>query len=226
LQSVSFSSISLNRGTSNRPALCARRAKEARRTVCLTSYRSLGGVPYLFDSTKIWQACRATTTETIFFDPIAIGLFQGQFVGDAVRANPPVKALRSQAQDFWGDGRLQRNLRCLMSIETGANAVEPVRDDAWAVWRTLKKLVRESEKAVEESFQIPRFKSRITAKLAFPPSARDREVHTYLSPRCDFTRHGFDLPTGRCKMKRVSVQPLSLGASHPYLSSSESTPPL
>jgi hypothetical protein len=87
-------------------------------------------------------------TETIFFDPIAIGLFKGQFVGDAVGANPPVKALWSQAQDFWGDDRLQRNLRCLGRLAH------------------LLRLVRESEKAVEESFQILYliFKSKVTAK--------------------------------------------------------------
>ncbi|KAH7124926.1 hypothetical protein B0J13DRAFT_628227 [Dactylonectria estremocensis] len=77
-------------------------SKETGDTVCLTSYRPRG-LAHLCNSTKIWQACRATSAATTFFDPIAIGPFQEQFVDGALGANNPVYALWNQAQDVWGD---------------------------------------------------------------------------------------------------------------------------
>ncbi|KAH8661016.1 hypothetical protein BGZ61DRAFT_152848 [Ilyonectria robusta] len=67
-------------------------SKETGDTVCLTSYRPRR-LAHLYDSTKIWRACRATSAATTFFDPIAIGPFQEQFVDGALGANNPVYAL-------------------------------------------------------------------------------------------------------------------------------------
>ncbi|KAH6881067.1 hypothetical protein B0T10DRAFT_609259 [Thelonectria olida] len=125
-------------------------SKEAGHTVCLTSYRSPRGVPHLFDSTTVCQACRATSAATTFFDPIAIGPFQEQFVDGALGANNPIKALWNQAQDVWGDDQLRGSLRCLVSIGTGVPAVKPVRDDVLGIWATLKTLATETEKTAEE----------------------------------------------------------------------------
>ncbi|KAK7397528.1 hypothetical protein QQX98_013107 [Neonectria punicea] len=76
----------------------------------LTSYRPRGLV-HLYDSTKIWQACRATSAATTSFDPIAIGPFQEQFVDGALGANNPVYTLWNQAQDIWAD-QLRGSLLC------------------------------------------------------------------------------------------------------------------
>ncbi|KAH7134383.1 hypothetical protein EDB81DRAFT_844943 [Dactylonectria macrodidyma] len=117
-------------------------------TVCLTSYRPRG-LAHLYDSTKIWQACRATSAATTFFDPIAIGPFQEQFVDGALGANNPVYALWNQAQDVWGD-QLRGSLRCLVSIGTGVPAIRPVRDDVLGIGATLKKLATETEMTAEQ----------------------------------------------------------------------------
>ncbi|KAF3343392.1 Chitin synthase regulatory factor 4 [Verticillium dahliae VDG2] len=66
--------------------------------VCLTSYRSLRST-HLLDCTTVWEACRATSAATTFFDPVAIGPFGEQFVDGALGTNNPVAALWSQAQD-------------------------------------------------------------------------------------------------------------------------------
>ncbi|KAH7146805.1 hypothetical protein B0J13DRAFT_621750 [Dactylonectria estremocensis] len=124
-------------------------SKETGDTVCLTSYRPPRGVAHLFDSTKIWQACRATSAATTFFDPIAIGPFQEQFVDGALGANNPVYALWNQAQDVWPD-QLQGSLRCLVSIGTGVPALRPVRDDVLGIGATLKKLATETETTAEQ----------------------------------------------------------------------------
>ncbi|KAH7151967.1 hypothetical protein B0J13DRAFT_470560, partial [Dactylonectria estremocensis] len=123
-------------------------SKETGDTVCLTSYRPRG-LAHLYDSTKIWQACRATSAATTFFDPIAIGPFQEQFVDGALGANNPVYALWNQAQDVWGD-QLRGSLRCLVSIGTGVPAIKPVRDDVLGIGATLKKLATETETTAEQ----------------------------------------------------------------------------
>ncbi|KAM5349990.1 hypothetical protein ACJ41O_006495 [Fusarium nematophilum] len=123
-------------------------SKETGDTVCLTSYRPRG-LAHLYDSTKIWQACRATSAATTFFDPIAIGPFQEQFVDGALGANNPVYALWNQAQDVWGD-QLQGSLRCLVSIGTGVPALRPVGDDVLGIGATLKKLTVETETTAEQ----------------------------------------------------------------------------
>ena len=51
-------------------------SKQTSSTVCLTSYRSPRGGTHLFDTTKKWEACRATSAATSFFDPIAVGRFR------------------------------------------------------------------------------------------------------------------------------------------------------
>ncbi|KAH6975787.1 hypothetical protein EDB80DRAFT_900003 [Ilyonectria destructans] len=123
-------------------------SKETGDTVCLTSYRPRG-LAHLYDSTKIWQACRATSAATTFFDPIAIGPFQEQFVDGALGANNPVYALWNQAQDVWAD-QLRGSLRCLVSIGTGVPALRPVRDDVLGIGATLKKLATETETTAEQ----------------------------------------------------------------------------
>ncbi|KAL6406244.1 tetratricopeptide repeat domain protein [Ilyonectria robusta] len=123
-------------------------SKETGDTVCLTSYRPRG-LAHLYESTKIWQACQATSAATTFFDPIAIGPFQEQFVDGALGANNPVYALWNQAQDVWAD-QLRGSLRCLVSIGTGVPALRPVRDDILGIGATLKKLATETETTAEQ----------------------------------------------------------------------------
>ncbi|EJT68900.1 hypothetical protein GGTG_13563 [Gaeumannomyces tritici R3-111a-1] len=97
----------------------------------------------------IWQACRATSAATTFFDPIAIGPFGEEFVDGALGANNPVYVVWNQAQDVWGD-QLQRKLRCFVSIGTGVPNLKPVRDDALGIWSTLKELATETEKTAQQ----------------------------------------------------------------------------
>ncbi|KAG7415776.1 Nephrocystin-3 [Fusarium oxysporum f. sp. rapae] len=125
-------------------------SKETGDTVCLTSYRPARGVAHLYDSTTVWQACRATSAATTFFDPIAIGPYQEQFVDGALGANNPVYMLWTQAQDLWGDDQLRSCLRCLVSIGTGVPALRPVRDDVLGIGATLTNLATETERTAEQ----------------------------------------------------------------------------
>ncbi|KAJ5047785.1 hypothetical protein J3E74DRAFT_283391 [Bipolaris maydis] len=62
-------------------------SKETSETVCLTSYRTPRGGSGLLNSVTIWEACRATSAATSFFDSIAIRWFGEQFVDGATGAN-------------------------------------------------------------------------------------------------------------------------------------------
>jgi predicted acylesterase/phospholipase RssA len=129
-------------------------SKETSDMVCLKTYRSpRGGDTHLFDSTTIWQACRATSAATSFFDPIAIGPYDEEFVDGALGQNNPVYALWNQAQDVWGGDEQQRlhtKLRCLVSIGTGVPTLKPMGDDAFGILATLKEIATETERTAEK----------------------------------------------------------------------------
>lgn len=125
-------------------------SKETSDTVCLTSYRSpRSDNSDLLNSTKVWQACRATSAATGFFDANTIGPFDEEFVDGALGANNPIYVLWNQAQDVWGD-QLQHKLQCVVSIGTGVPNLKPVRDDVLGIWATLKDLATETEKTAQQ----------------------------------------------------------------------------
>jgi predicted acylesterase/phospholipase RssA len=103
----------------------------------------------LLEATKIWQACRATSAATTFFEPIAIGPFDEEFVDGALGENNPIYMLWDQARVVWGEEELQRNLSCLVSLGTGMPSLMPVRDDALGIWATLKSLATETERTAQ-----------------------------------------------------------------------------
>lgn len=119
--------------------------------MCLASYRSpRSDNSDLLNSTTIWQACRATSAATTFFDPIAIGPFGEEFVDGALGANNPVYALWGQAQDVWGAEELSSKLQCLVSIGTGVPSLKPIRDDVLGIAATLKELATETERTAQQ----------------------------------------------------------------------------
>jgi predicted acylesterase/phospholipase RssA len=118
--------------------------------VCLTSYLSPRGGIHLANSAKVWEACRATLAATSFFDPIAIGPYEEEFVDGALGANNPVYAVWSQAQDLWGADRLQDKLKCLVSIGTGVPSLKPFCDDIFHIGNALIALATETEQTAEQ----------------------------------------------------------------------------
>lgn len=62
-----------------------------------TSYKSHSDAD-LLETTKIWEAARATSAAPSFFDPIKIGGFGEAFGDEGTGANNPVRILWNQAQ--------------------------------------------------------------------------------------------------------------------------------
>jgi hypothetical protein len=124
-------------------------SKETSETVCLTSYQSPRGSSDLLNSVKIWEACRATSAASSFFDPIAIGRYDEEFVDGAAGANNPVWEVWNQAQLLWGPQSLEGKIKCLVSIGTGIPSLKPFRDDILNIEKTLVSIATETEQTAE-----------------------------------------------------------------------------
>lgn len=129
--------------------MCAT-SKEISKTVCLASYKSPRGGNDLLNSVKIWEACRATSAASSFFDPIAVGRYDEEFVDGATGANNPVWELWNQAQLLWGPQPLEGRIKCLVSIGTGVPSLKPFRDDAFHIGETLVAIATETEETAEK----------------------------------------------------------------------------
>jgi predicted acylesterase/phospholipase RssA len=125
-------------------------SKETCETVCLTSYRSPKGGSDLLNSVKIWEACRATSAASSFFDPIAVGRYKEEFIDGATGANNPVREVWDQAQTVWGGSEpLEGRVKCLISIGTGVPSLKPFQDDALHIGKALIAIATETEQTAE-----------------------------------------------------------------------------
>lgn len=128
--------------------MCAT-SKQTSETVCLTSYKSPRSSSGLFNSVKIWEACRATSAASSFFDPIAVGRYEEEFVDGATGANNPVWEVWNQAQLMWGPEPLEGKVQCLVSIGTGVPSLKPFQDDVFHIGETLVAIATETEQTAE-----------------------------------------------------------------------------
>ncbi|KAJ5298955.1 uncharacterized protein N7443_007075 [Penicillium atrosanguineum] len=114
-------------------------------TVVLSSYYNERRGSDLLNSTKIWEAARATSAATTFFEPITIS--DETFVDGATGANNPIQHMWSEAADVWGlqDNQLENNIKCLVSIGTGIPSLEAFGPGLKDVARALKSIALETE---------------------------------------------------------------------------------
>lgn len=124
-------------------------SKHTSETICLTSYKSPRGFSDLLDSVKIWEACRATSAASSFFDPITVGRYGEEFVDGATGANNPVWEVWNEAQLMWGPEPLESRIKCLVSIGTGVPSLKPFRDDIFCIGKTLVAIATETEQTAE-----------------------------------------------------------------------------
>jgi len=124
-------------------------SKETGDIIRLTSYRSPRGRERLLRVTKIWEAGRATSAASSFFDPITISDFGEGFVDGATGANNPVYEVWNEAQDIWPLGSLEARVQCLVSIGTGVPSLRPFADDLVNIGRSLLAIAMETEKTAE-----------------------------------------------------------------------------
>ncbi len=109
----------------------------------------------LFDGVKIWEAARATSAATTFFDPavIKVGRITQKFVDGAVGANNPVDILWNEARRLWATEqgtRIEDKVACVVSIGTGKPAAEAFGHGLDEIYRTLKAVATETERTAEK----------------------------------------------------------------------------
>ena len=103
----------------------------------------------MLNSVKIWEACRATSAASSFFDYVVIGRFGEEFVDGATGANNPEWEMWNQAQLMWGPEPLDSKLKCMVSIGTGVPSLKPFRDDIFHISQTLIEIATETEETAE-----------------------------------------------------------------------------
>lgn len=114
----------------------------------LRSYPPVRESPELYQCAKIWEAARATSAASSFFDPIAIGPLRQEFLDGGTGANNPVRQLWNEAKDVFCDGsgmKLAQNLCTIVSIGTGVQDLKEFGDDPLAIGKTLLEISTETE---------------------------------------------------------------------------------
>jgi hypothetical protein len=118
----------------------------------LTSYeRKLESKSDFHGIVKIWEAARATSAATSFFESITIGKAEMKqtFVDGATGANNPVRKLWLEAQGQWG-AQLEPQIQCLVSVGTGVPKMKSFGKDPAKVISTLKNIATETEATAVE----------------------------------------------------------------------------
>jgi predicted acylesterase/phospholipase RssA len=116
--------------------------------VLFTSYKRPGPTSDLLETTKIWEAARATSAAPSFFDPIKIGKHGEEFLDGGTGANNPVRILWDEAQEIFLNKRQRPEdyLKCLVSIGTGTPSLKPFGSCLLAVGKTLKSIATDTER--------------------------------------------------------------------------------
>lgn len=100
---------------------------------------------------KIWEAARATSAVSSFFDPITIdmGTYTEKYLDGATGACNPIFELWNEAKDAWDFEPLQGNLKSLVSIGTGIPSVEPFKTSLLGIGPTLVRISTQTEQTAE-----------------------------------------------------------------------------
>jgi predicted acylesterase/phospholipase RssA len=128
----------------NTSFVCAT-SQHASRPVVFSTYRNARRGNDWLHRVKIWEAARATSAATTFFEPLTI---DGEtFVDGATGANNPVNYLWSEAAEIWGDeGTLDPSrVHCLISIGTGFPAHASFGPNVASIAKALKVISTDTE---------------------------------------------------------------------------------
>ncbi|KAH0556296.1 hypothetical protein GP486_005779 [Trichoglossum hirsutum] len=103
---------------------------------------------------KIWEAARATSAATTFFDPITVGKFGQTFVDGGGGYNNPVQEAYEEALSCWEN----RDIECIVSIGTGQSPLKAFGNNLKQVGQTLIDIATDTdEKAALFARNHPQF---------------------------------------------------------------------
>ncbi len=99
-----------------------------------------------YDRVKVWEAARARSAATTFFDEVTLGPNKRVFLDGATGANIPVRELWVEAQNVRRSRPLQEQIQCIVSIGTGMPFAQGFKSDAFNIVGTLQTLPIEIER--------------------------------------------------------------------------------
>ena len=117
----------------------------------LSSYFSRRRGSGIRNVAKIWEAARATSAASSFFEPIRIG--NEDFVDGATPANNPIYEILTEAGDTFKEGddwKLEDNIMCLVSVGTGMPTLKPFGDNLIQIGKSLLAIATDTEKRAED----------------------------------------------------------------------------
>lgn len=119
--------------------VCATRAEDHSLAI-LRSYKTRRHDP-LYNTCKIWEAARATSAASAFFEPIEIGPSHQKFVDGALTGKiNPVRTANTESRDIRpGEDRM------ILSVGTGAAPGQAVTGNLISLAERLKEIVTDSE---------------------------------------------------------------------------------
>jgi patatin-like phospholipase/acyl hydrolase len=107
----------------------------------------------LYRTVRIWEAARATSAASTFFDPIQIGENGQRFLDGGTVANNPVRQLWGEAVDMIDQQALTNDLNCLISIGTGEPSYKGFDDTVMGIVNTLSSIATETEETANSFHQ-------------------------------------------------------------------------
>lgn len=104
----------------------------------------------MWNTVKIWEAARATSAATGFFDSITIR--DETFVDGATGANNPIRELWAEAADVWkiSPSQLEEHVKCLVSIGTGIHSLAAFVPGLHNLARAVTTIATDTEKIAND----------------------------------------------------------------------------
>lgn len=92
---------------------------------------------------KIWEAARATSAASTYFDSIKVGDYGEEFSDGAITENNPINLVMREAEDIWPNAR--DRIQCLLSVGTGTLGLRPWGGNLKEVGKTLVRIATQTE---------------------------------------------------------------------------------
>jgi len=96
----------------------------------------------------VWQACRATSAATTFFDPIKIGKYEQRFVDGGILYNNPIQLVDREAKNIWEDREA-----ILISIGTGSAPGTPFKGHLKSIIKSMAEILTQTERTNNDFYE-------------------------------------------------------------------------
>jgi hypothetical protein len=149
---------------------------ETSQSTLLRSWHTPRGNPNLYTTVRIWEAARATSAASTFFEPVSIGEPKKVFLDGGTGANNPVRHVWDEAVDFLPRNEsLLDNLGCLISIGTGQPGYKPFESTVVGIGKALLAIATETEVTANDFHraQSKLFESKICFRFNVPRGLGD-----------------------------------------------------